>query len=166
MSGNAASLPTASTVPTNLLDCSGLYIPRLPKDRAHSPSVALRIASAKRDTYRGSCVSRTETSSLSGAGRLDTSEKMDLPTVARSKTLPIAAPKAGLRVTLRGWELMAQFEIASSERSLTLGPSSRIESAAISMLPAMKVNTPTAPKRPKMKAMTKALSTVDSRLQE
>lgn len=56
--------------------------------------------------------------------------------------------------------------IASSERRVVRGPIAPMVSETTTIAAAMSAKTPPTPKRRRKKAMTKALSTVESRLQE
>src|ERR1700744_1288322 len=58
------------------------------------------------------------------------------------------------------------FEIVSSASPLVRGPNRPMTMATIAMQPAMNTNTPGAPASCRIKAMTKALNMVASRLKE
>ncbi len=62
--------------------------------------------------------------------------------------------------------LLAHPEIASSERLRVRGPIAPITSATTAIAAAISAKTPFVPKRPRTKAMTKELNTVESRLHE
>ena len=80
---------------------------------------------------------------------------------------PVHAPQPRTGLFL-AWGTAARnyCEIFSSGTPLVLGPKMPITAATIPMQPAMKTNTPGAPKCFKMAAMTKALNTVERREKE